>query len=65
MNIRDMIEILRENTEVEVKELNKKDTLIFLPEYQIHYRLHIRDWYFVEAIQLINTIELEKTKKNK
>ena len=62
MNIKDMIEILREYTEVEVKEINEKDALIFLAEYQIHYRLHIRDWYFVEAIQLIHAIELEKAK---
>ena len=62
MDIRDMIEVLREDAEVEIKELNKKDALIFLPEYQIHYRLHIKDWYFVEAVKLINTIELEKAK---
>ena len=62
MNIRNMIEILREDAEVEVKEVNKKDALIFLSEYQIHYRLHISDWYFVEAVRLINTIELEKAK---
>ena len=65
MNIRDMIEVLREDAEVEIKELNEKDALIFLPEYQIHYRLHIKDWYFVEAVTLINAIEIKKAKISK
>ncbi len=58
-DINTLINIIRDDAEVEVKEINKKDALLFLPEYQIHYRLHINDWYFIEAIRLINTIEIE------
>ena len=58
-DINTMINIIRDDAEVEVKEINKKDALLCLPEYQIHYRLDINDWYFIEAIRLINTIEIE------
>ena len=58
-DIKTMIDIISDDAEVEVKEVNEKDALIFLSEYQIHYRLHINDWYFIEAVRLINTIEIE------
>ncbi len=58
-DINTLINIIRDDAEVEVKEVNEEDALLFLSEYQIHYRLHIKDWYFIEAIRLINTIEIE------
>ena len=64
MNIQELLEVIDGIAEVEVKELNEKEALIFLPEYQLHYRLHINDVYFVKALDILFTIEINNFKSN-
>ena len=65
MELQKAIEFIKEVTPIKVKELSEDKAIIYLEAYNLEYQLLPYDWYFIEALHIMEDTKTKHYLKNK